>query len=200
MTTLLRALAAVLVLTTGAIAQDDVVDVPDAQVDAFEGELDPDIQIPAENMSLMDELAEAFAPQDEPVQVGPDDFDDMSFGVPIYEPDPETEAAYNEATRRLYEYRTAQLDHRLTVFRWQHISSQIIFFVVIGVVAMGLYFSWMQFHAPREDGQAEAITTIEASKTGVKLSSPVLGVIILVLSLAFFYLYLVHVYRITEIG
>ncbi|MGA7180663.1 MAG: hypothetical protein WBX11_13900 [Thiobacillaceae bacterium] len=33
----------------------------------------------------------------------------------------------------------------------------------------------------------------------VKLSSPMLGVIILFISLAFFYLYLAFVYRITEI-
>jgi hypothetical protein len=48
-------------------------------------------------------------------------------------------------------------------------------------------------------GPEATSTTLEASATGIKLSSPVLGVIILALSLAFFYLYLVHVYPIEEI-
>jgi hypothetical protein len=41
-------------------------------------------------------------------------------------------------------------------------------------------------------------TSIEAGKSGFKISSPVLGVIILTLSLAFFYLYLVHVYPVSD--
>jgi hypothetical protein len=42
-------------------------------------------------------------------------------------------------------------------------------------------------------------TSIEAGSAGVKLSSPVLGIVILVISFLFFYLYLVHVYPISEI-
>ncbi len=67
------------------------------------------------------------------------------------------------------------------------------------MVAIGLYFSWMQFHATRP-GAAPVITQLELSQSGLKVSSPVLGVIILVLSLAFFYLYLTHVYPISELG
>jgi len=40
---------------------------------------------------------------------------------------------------------------------------------------------------------------LELGQTGLKVSSPVLGVIILVISLAFFYLYLVYVYPIGEL-
>jgi hypothetical protein len=47
--------------------------------------------------------------------------------------------------------------------------------------------------------EPESITEFEASAKGIKVSSPVLGVIILVISLAFFYLYLVYVYPISEI-
>lgn len=42
-------------------------------------------------------------------------------------------------------------------------------------------------------------TSLEAGSGGIKVSSPVLGVIILVLSFLFFYLYLLHVYPIREI-
>lgn len=114
------------------------------------------------------------------------------------QPTPELTDAVNAYALGYYENLTVGLAHRQKVFAWQYTSSLIIFFVVIGIVLIGLYFSWMQFHAAK-DGQVGE-TTVEASKEGFKLSSPVLGVIILVLSLAFFYLYLVHVYPISEIG
>lgn len=42
-------------------------------------------------------------------------------------------------------------------------------------------------------------TTINASKDGIQISSPVLGVVMLALSLAFFYLYLRNVYPVNEV-
>lgn len=46
--------------------------------------------------------------------------------------------------------------------------------------------------------QAGLKTDLEASIGNVKVSSPVLGVVILLLSLMFFYVYLVYVYPIQE--
>ncbi|MFZ5965084.1 hypothetical protein ACOXXX_19235 [Thalassococcus sp. BH17M4-6] len=96
-----------------------------------------------------------------------------------------------------YDYRTRQYQHRLDIFRWQHVSSQIIFGIVVLIVLAGLYFSWMQFRAA-EQGTKLGVTSLEASDGGFKVTSPVLGVIILVLSLAFFYLYLIYVYPVTD--
>ncbi|MCP4430819.1 MAG: hypothetical protein GY806_07575 [Gammaproteobacteria bacterium] len=88
------------------------------------------------------------------------------------------------------------LKHRQRVLEWQHLSTKIILFVVLTLVGMGLYFAWVQF---QKGETLEAQNKIELSAEGVKVSSPVLGVIILALSLGFFYLYLVHVYPIQEI-
>jgi len=107
-----------------------------------------------------------------------------------------------DALKGYYDYRIKGFDHRARVFEWQLLSSRIIFVLVILIVVVGLYFSWLQFMAGlRENADLEkTTTTVEASPTGgIKVSSPVLGVIILTLSLAFFYLYLVHVYPISEI-
>lgn len=88
------------------------------------------------------------------------------------------------------------LSHRQKVLEWQHLSTKIILFVVLTLVGMGLYFAWVQF----QRGETQnADNKIELSAEGLKISSPVLGVIILALSLGFFYLYLAHVYPITEI-
>ncbi|HVT60938.1 MAG TPA: hypothetical protein VHR45_21410 [Thermoanaerobaculia bacterium] len=100
------------------------------------------------------------------------------------------------------------------VYRWQLDSSRIIFVVVIFLVLVGIYFSWLQFRislrpkparvaadgaSPGEAVAAAAMTEISASlEGGIKVSSPVLGVVILVISLLFFYLYLAYVYPITQ--
>jgi hypothetical protein len=112
--------------------------------------------------------------------------------------DSATVDAYRAALREYYTYVQKGLQHRQRVFVWQHYSSITIFVVVILLVAAGIYFAAVQFHYGLARGTAET-TQFEAGTGGLKVSSPVLGVIILVISLAFFYLYLAFVYPIQEI-
>jgi hypothetical protein len=114
-----------------------------------------------------------------------------------FEPNEETLAALQEAVQGYYEYRSNGYMHRQRVFEWQLVSSSVIFAMVVLIVLVGLYFSWLQFRLAMKTGKSET-TTLEASQTGFKVSSPVLGVIILTLSLAFFYLYLIYVYPIVD--
>ncbi len=119
--------------------------------------------------------------------------------------DPETLEECWAAYRAYFSYYQAGFEHRRNVFWWQHVSTRIIFVVVLVLVAAGMYFAWVQFQldvgrsaesgeaAPRDD------TEFELATSGIKVRSSVLGVIILVISLVFFYLYLVHVYPITEL-
>jgi hypothetical protein len=139
--------------------------------------------------------------------------------------DPQTKERYYAAMREYYDYRASGYRHRLLIFEWQFLSSKIIFFVVIFLVLTGVYFSGVQFHSSlRRKRAAEPaaasqvsevvktdrggvtqvetavteITEIEASAKGIKVSSPVLGVIILIISFMFFYLYLLFVYPIVD--
>jgi hypothetical protein len=116
----------------------------------------------------------------------------------VIDVDHATVEAYRASLREYYIYVQKGLQHRQRVFVWQHYSSITIFVVVILLVAAGIYFAAVQFHQSLARGTAEA-TQFEAGTGGLKVSSPVLGVIILVISLAFFYLYLVFVYPIREI-
>ena len=67
------------------------------------------------------------------------------------------------------------------------------------------YFSWVQFKTGIREkektgkGDRQEVTELSASPKGIRISSPVLGVIILTISLLFFYLYLVYVFPIEEI-
>ncbi len=118
-------------------------------------------------------------------QIGqtPSDFDSL------------TRARYLESYQEYYKYRVTGFQHRQKVFKWQLTSSKIIFTVVVLLVLMGIIFSGLQFRK----GSIESKTELEVSKMGLKVSSSILGVIVLVISLLFFYLYLVHIYPIQEI-
>jgi len=61
--------------------------------------------------------------------------------------DAEGLAAMQTALKAYYDYRTEGYDHRQRVFEWQLLSSRIIFLVVIALVGVGIYFSWLQFRA-----------------------------------------------------
>jgi cobalamin biosynthesis Mg chelatase CobN len=129
--------------------------------------------------------------------------------------DDSTQKKYLAAMSEYYDYRLSGFQHRRRVFEWQLLSSKIIFVVVIGLVLVGVYFSWVQFRSSfkppygvdiakkKEDGETVSVerekTELEASLSGIRISSPILGVIILIISFLFFYLYLAHVYPISEI-
>jgi len=100
------------------------------------------------------------------------------------------------AYRAGLEYYEWGIAHRKRVLWWQHMSTRAIFFVVLFLVGAGIYFAWVQFRAAPTSG---ATSELEISMQGVKVSSPILGVIILTLSLVFFYLYLVYVYPVNEV-
>lgn len=119
--------------------------------------------------------------------------------------DPPTKEKYLAALREYYAYHISGLQHRQKVFKWQLISSKVIFVAVLVLVFAGIYFAAVQFHKDlgrkpkKEASESSKVTEFAASVKGIKVSSPILGVIILVISLAFFYLYLVYVYPIKEI-
>ncbi|MEO8053305.1 MAG: hypothetical protein ABI833_23130 [Acidobacteriota bacterium] len=106
----------------------------------------------------------------------------------------ETRTKYEEALREFYQYQIIGLQHRRRVFQWQLFSSYIIFGVILALVGAGIYFAAVQFRAAV--GEA---TKLKFGIEGFEVSSSILGVIILMISLAFFYCYLVYVYPIQEI-
>ena len=137
---------------------------------------------PESTNSILDEFREQQAESGEVVVSGAQDSAQTAYEVFVY-------------------------SHRRAVFQWQLLSSQVVFWLVVAIVFVGLLFAGMQFYVslrrsakPPEGesstGSASEVTELEASLQGIKVRSSVLGVIILVISLGFLYLYLVHVYPI----
>jgi hypothetical protein len=85
---------------------------------------------------------------------------------------------------------------------WQLIETRVIFFMVIAIVIVGLLLSYLQFYydVKKKEAAPGAVSDFEVSATGIKISSSVIGLIILAMSLAFFFLYLKFVYPIVPIG
>jgi uncharacterized protein YpmB len=112
-------------------------------------------------------------------------------------------------------YFTESLKQRYETFQWQQESGKIIFWVVIAIVFIALFFAAVQFRITMRQlkmrqpkGAKELqenvvekadVHEVELSMKGVKVNSSVLGVVILVISLAFLYLYLVFVYPINNV-
>lgn len=119
-------------------------------------------------------------------------------------------------------------NQRKAIYSWQLLSAKIILAIVIIVVLMGVYLSFLQFKAyariieqridQRESrGNVTVATvaasaaqpapnteevfsasTVELNKEGIKLNSAVIGLIILIISIAFFFLYLRFVFGINN--
>lgn len=164
---------------------------------------EPRAQEPAETSSTDEERRQELLEQFDPGAEEDQAFPEAPAPTPMSQ---ETVEAYQAALQSYYAYRKRGYEHRLSVFQWQSLSTQIIFYTVLGLVFAGVYFAAIQFHVGLRGsggkGQPQAApaeTEISLSLGEFKVRSPVLGVVILTISLAFFYLYLVHVYPVRNV-
>lgn len=94
------------------------------------------------------------------------------------------------------------LKNRQSIITRQQTTGSLIFLLVITVVLVGLVFSAIQFYIALKSVHRKGSftdTSLKASLSGVEVSSSVLGVIILTLSIVFFYLYLTNVYPLVSL-
>jgi len=133
-----------------------------------------------------------------------------------------------ERYRRDAQSSSDDLDSRRRTLNAYSVFDVLIFVLVVAVVSAGLWFSHLQFSVDRRAhdearrmllqlaalqpddalrpllaARLEAlgqkpVNTFEAGP--IKVSSPVIGLVVLATSLAFFYLYLTHVYKVQELS
>ena len=117
-----------------------------------------------------------------------------------------------EYLQAYHDWKIYKIEIARDTFSFHYWSSLIIFVVVLGIVMMGLYLTWVQVTMridaeklreaegkARKEGEKEQ-HQVEISAEGLKLKSSVVGLSILTVSLAFFYLYLVYVYPVNFVG
>lgn len=114
-------------------------------------------------------------------------------------------------------YNEFVLKHSMEAYKWQLLSAKLIFFVSILIVICGLYLSYLQFKSSqkrfekvgnrarkKEDGsssdeekkEVNTITSLHLGKEGIKVDSAVIGLVILVVSIVYFFLYLRFAFQI----
>ncbi|WP_349314936.1 hypothetical protein [Chitinophaga sp. MM2321] len=123
---------------------------------------------------------------------------------------------YAKAQLVEYTYHVYTYNHLIKAYDLHHRNSNIIFWMVLIIVGAGLIFSGIQFfislksfnfkirHNKKVLGTTEQQdtatedkpTTFKLSKDGIEFSSSIFGVIILAMSIIFFYFYLHFVYPI----
>lgn len=135
----------------------------------------------------------------------------------------EVEVAQYNQNKAYYDFIGKQYSRSEKFLDWQLYSSIIIFWVVIGLVICGVVFSAVQFIMglrsskivalkarqaidgngkieEKADDDNSKFTKIKFGTEGFEFSSSILGVIILAISIAFFYLYLSFVYPLNELS
>ena len=93
------------------------------------------------------------------------------------------------------DYNMWSMEHRKGSLQAQLIKDNILFVVVLSVVFYGIFISYIQF---QKGGQTEA--ELKLGSGGIEVKSSVLGILILVFSVGFLYMYLQYVFPIQEIA
>lgn len=127
--------------------------------------------------------------------------------------DAQTQTRYQEALRAQLDYQTYSYNHAKRTFEFQYWSGKVIFWTVLFLVFAGVAFSAVQFYVglrhplqskagsvKEETASDTASSEFEASLTGIKFKSSILGLLILAMSMVFFYLYLKYVYPISNVS
>lgn len=105
---------------------------------------------------------------------------------------------YERIEEKITDLKESQLEHRKFTIWFQYWTSLIIFITVIILVIGGFYLAYLQFKVDKTNNTSNE-SSLEISSKGIKISSSVIGLVILTISFAFFYLYIEEVHKIYEL-
>lgn len=119
--------------------------------------------------------------------------------IPPTASDQQVESLYRRCVRstdmKLYtELRAHEawsLENRKHAFEWQHRYTLASTVAVFALVSVGAILAVLEFRKGKNDA-----TSLKVSKEGVEVNSSVIGLLVLALSLVFFYLYVERIYAI----
>ena len=104
-----------------------------------------------------------------------------------------------EYTKKYYSYLAEKADVNLEQFRWQRSASEWLLWLVVVVVLSGVVFSGVQLWRASSIKDLGGESTIEIEASKVRITTSVVGVIVLAISIVFFYFFLIEVYRVKVI-
>lgn len=113
---------------------------------------------------------------------------------------PELESAYIEAMKKQYQYEIAEMDLNIAAFQNARTASNVILALVVLVVIAGITFAGFQLWKSVTIAGVQVSNDLEVSASKVRVTSSVVGVVVLVISLAFLYIYTRQIYPITIVS
>jgi hypothetical protein len=109
--------------------------------------------------------------------------------------DPDLLKAYSQAKKREYAYYTELMDANVQTFYAQEIASYVVLILVFLVVVSGVLFSGFQLWKSVSTG-VQSNSDFELSAAKVRVTSSVVGIVVLTISLVFLFIYTQEVYQI----
>lgn len=97
-------------------------------------------------------------------------------------------------------YKKKELDIIQEAFEWQANASVVLLYLVVFIALIGIIFSGIQLWKAYKLSDPQTETTLEVSAGKIRITSSIVGIIILTISLGFMYLFLQEVYPIREVG
>ena len=107
--------------------------------------------------------------------------------------------AYLELKRSEFSYYKRLMDVNIEVFHVQRIASYVVLFLVFVVVTSGVLFSGCQLWKSVSVAGVQASSDMEISAAKVRVTSSVVGIVVLAISLAFLFIYTREVYTIKSL-
>lgn len=101
--------------------------------------------------------------------------------------------------KKYYEYLGKKSEINLSQFEWQQYASGYLLWLVVIVVLSGVLFSGFQLWKASQINHFGSDSTVELSVQKIKITSSVVGVIVLAISIVFLYFFLIEVYRVKVI-
>lgn len=131
----------------------------------------------------------------------------INISEPIWKDASNTSDKIVEASKYSSEFGVKLEEHTLDVLKWQLFASKAILFLVVVITISGVAFSAYQLNislkcireskdTKKQETVANTNTSLNISKDKIEVVSPINGVIVLIISLAFLYLFLNLVYKI----
>lgn len=114
--------------------------------------------------------------------------------------DPALTKAYVEARKKEYEYHVRVMDAAIHALDTQRVASNIVLILVVLVVVSGIGFAGFQLWKSVVVAGVQSSTDLEISAGKVRVTSSVVGLVVLTLSLAFLYIYSKEIYHVSWVG
>jgi len=100
-------------------------------------------------------------------------------------------------------YEVFRYEHNQMVFEWELFVSKMLFWIILLFIATGICLSVLQFinsNKIRRRTDAKDISTLSISEKGVEIKTAFIGLLLLIVSLGFLYLYMYTAYPIKYIN